>query len=405
MISKQALKRSPRGSSMDEFYRIKRLPPYVFASVNDLKTKARARGEDVIDLGMGNPDLGTPEHIVEKLVEAARNPRNHRYSASRGITRLRVAITRWYRERYGVELDPESEAIATTGAKEGLAHLALAVLQPGDGALVPNPTYPIHSYSVVIADGDLRSVPLTTDGDFCARLEETAKLAWPKAKLLILSFPHNPTTMCVDHAFFEKVVAFAREHRLMVVHDFAYADLSFDGYRPPSFLEVPGAKEVGVELFSMTKSYNMAGWRLAFCCGNARMVHALARIKSYLDYGVFQPIQIAGLVALQGDPAVVGAINEVYRKRRDVLVDGLNKLGWSVPKPKGTMFVWAPIPEPFRAMGSLEFAKLLIQEARGAVSPGIGFGEYGEGFVRVALVENEQRIKKALRGVRSLTSR
>jgi len=387
---------------MDDYYRIKRLPPYVFAIVNDLKSKARARGEDVIDLGMGNPDQATPKHIVAKLIEAAQNPRNHRYSASRGITRLRVAITRWYRERYGVELDSESEAIATIGAKEGLAHLALAVLQPGDGVLVPNPTYPIHSYSVVIADGDLRSVPLTTDGDFFARLEETAKLAWPKAKLLILSFPHNPTTMCVDRGFFEKVVAFAREHRLMVVHDFAYADFAFDGYRPPSFLEVPGAKEVGVELFSTSKSYNMPGWRLGFVCGNARMIHALARIKSYLDYGVFQPIQIAGIIALESDPSVVRDIVEVHRKRRDVLVDGLNKLGWSVPKPRGTMFVWAPIPEPFRAMGSLEFAKLLIQESKVAVSPGIGFGEYGEGYVRFALVENEQRIKQALRGLRLL---
>ena len=388
---------------MDEFYRIKRLPPYVFAIVNDLKTKARARGEDIIDLGMGNPDLGTPKHIVAKLIEAAQNPKNHRYSASRGITRLRIAITKWYRDRYRVELDPESEAIATIGAKEGLAHLALAVLQPGDGALVPNPTYPIHSYSVVIADGDLRSVPLTPGGDFFARLQETAKLAWPKAKLLILSFPHNPTTTCVDRPFFEKVVEFAKEHRLMVVHDFAYADLHFDGYTPPSFLEVPGAKEVGVELFSLTKSYNMAGWRLAFCCGNPTMVHALARIKSYLDYGVFQPIQIAGIVALEGDQSVVGGIVEVYRKRRDVLVDGLNKQGWAVPKPKGTMFVWAPIPEEFRAMGSLEFAKLCVQEAKVAVSPGIGFGEYGEGYVRFALVENEQRIKQALRGLKHLT--
>ena len=388
---------------MDEFYRIKRLPPYVFAIVNDLKTKARARGEDIIDLGMGNPDLGTPKHIVAKLIEAAQNPKNHRYSASRGITRLRIAITKWYRDRYQVELDPESEAIATIGAKEGLAHLALAVLQPGDGALVPNPTYPIHSYSVVIADGDLRSVPLTPGGDFFARLQETARLAWPKAKLLILSFPHNPTTTCVDRPFFEKVVEFAKEHRLMVVHDFAYADLHFDGYTPPSFLEVPGAKEVGVELFSLTKSYNMAGWRLAFCCGNPTMVHALARIKSYLDYGVFQPIQIAGIVALEGDQSVVGGIVEVYRKRRDVLVDGLNKQGWAVPKPKGTMFVWAPIPEEFRAMGSLEFAKLCVQEAKVAVSPGIGFGEYGEGYVRFALVENEQRIKQALRGLKHLT--
>jgi alanine-synthesizing transaminase len=387
---------------MDEFYRIKRLPPYVFAIVNDLKSKARARGEDVIDLGMGNPDLGTPKHIVAKLIEAAQNPKNHRYSASRGITRLRGAITKWYRRRYGVELDPESEAIATIGAKEGLAHLMLAILQPGDGALVPNPTYPIHAYSVVIADGDLRSVPLTPDGDFFERLQEAAKMAWPKAKVLILSFPHNPTTMCVDVPFFEKVVAFAKEHRLMVVHDFAYADLHYDGYTAPSFLQVPGAKDVGIELFSMTKSYNMAGWRLAFACGNARMIHALARIKSYLDYGVFQPIQIAGIIALEGDQSVVKDINEVYRKRRDVLVDGLNKIGWTVAKPKGTMFVWAPIPEQYRSLGSLEFSKMLIQDAHVAVSPGIGFGEYGEGYVRFALVENEQRIKQALRGLKQI---
>lgn len=390
---------------MDEFYRIKRLPPYVFAIVNDLKSKARAQGEDIIDLGMGNPDLGTPKHIVDKLCEAAKNPRNHRYSASKGITRLRKAITTWYSQRYGVDLDPETEAIATIGAKEGMAHLALAVLQPGDGVLVPNPTYPIHSYSVVIADGDLRSVPLVPGEDFFARLQETTRLAWPKAKLLILSFPHNPTTLCVDRDFFVKVVDFAREHRLMVVHDFAYADFAFDGYRPPSFLEVPGAKDVGVEIFSTSKSYNMPGWRLGFVCGNAIMIHALARIKSYLDYGAFQPIQIAGIVALEGDQSVVRAIVEVHRKRRDVLVDGLNKLGWSVQKPRGTMFVWAPIPDAFRAMGSLEFAKMLIQECRVAISPGIGFGEYGEGYVRFALVENEQRIKQALRGLKSLNTR
>jgi alanine-synthesizing transaminase len=378
----------------------------VFAIVNDLKTKARARGEDIIDLGMGNPDMPTPKHIVAKLMEAAQNPKNHRYSASRGITRLRKAMATWYRDRYAVELDADSEVIATIGAKEGMAHLALAVLQPGDGALVPNPTYPIHSYSVVIADGDLRSVPLTGSADdFFARLQETARLAWPKAKLLILSFPHNPTTMCVDRAFFERVVDFAREHRLMVVHDFAYADLTYDGYKAPSFLEAPGAKDVGVELFSLTKSYNMAGWRLAFCCGNPKMVNALARMKSYLDYGVFQPIQIAGIIALEGDQACVGEINELYRRRRDTLVDGLNKIGWCVEKPKGTMFVWAPIPETYRAMGSLEFSKMLIQECKVAVSPGIGFGEYGEGHVRFALVENDQRIKQALRGLRTLTTR
>jgi alanine-synthesizing transaminase len=390
---------------MDEFYRIKRLPPYVFAIVNDLKSKARAQGEDIIDLGMGNPDQATPKHIVDKLCEAARNPRNHRYSASKGIARLRKAITTWYRDRHGVELDPESEAIATIGAKEGLAHLILALLQPGDGVLVPNPTYPIHAYSVVIADGDLRSVPLVPGDDFFARLQEATRLAWPKAKLLILSFPHNPTTLCVDRDFFVRVVDFAREHRLLVVHDFAYADFAFDGYRPPSFLEVPGAKEVGVEIFSTSKSYNMPGWRLGFVCGNARMIHALARIKSYLDYGAFQPIQIAGIVALEGDPAVVGEIVDLHRRRRDVLVDGLNKLGWSVPTPRGTMFVWAPIPDNYRIMGSLEFSKMLIQECKVAVSPGIGFGEYGEGYVRFALVENEQRIRQALRGLKGLATR
>ncbi|HJR04920.1 MAG TPA: alanine transaminase [Methylomirabilota bacterium] len=390
---------------MDEFYRIKRLPPYVFAIVNDLKSKARARGEDVIDLGMGNPDQETPKHIVDKLVEAARNPRNHRYSASKGITRLRKAVTTWYRTRYGVELDPETEAIATIGAKEGMAHLALAVLQPGDGALVPNPTYPIHSYSVVIADGDLRSVPLVPGEDFFARLQETARLAWPKAKLLILSFPHNPTTACVDRDFFVKVVDFAREHHLMVVHDFAYADFTFDGYKAPSFLEVPGAKEVGVEIFSLSKSYNMPGWRVGFVCGNSKMIHALARIKSYLDYGAFQPIQIAAIIALEGEQGCVSDIVELHRKRRDVLVNGLNKIGWKVEKPKGTMFVWAPIPEEFRSMGSLEFSKLLIQECKVAVSPGIGFGEYGDGHVRFALVENEQRIRQALRGLKSLSGK
>ena len=390
---------------MDDFYRIKRLPPYVFSIVNDLKSKARAQGEDIIDLGMGNPDMPTPKHIVDKLCEAARNPRNHRYSASKGITRLRKAVTTWYRTRYGVDLDPESEAIATIGAKEGMAHLALAVLQPGDGALVPNPTYPIHSYSVVIADGDLRSVPLVPGDDFFARLQETAKLAWPKAKLLILSFPHNPTTLCVDRDFFVKVVDFAREHHLMVVHDFAYADFTFDGYKAPSFLEIPGAKEVGVEIFSLSKSYNMPGWRVGFVCGNAKMVHALSRIKSYLDYGAFQPIQIAAIIALEGEQGCVGDIVELHRKRRDVLVDGLNKIGWKVEKPRGTMFVWAPIPEEFRSMGSLEFSKLLIQECKVAVSPGIGFGEYGDGHVRFALVENEQRIRQALRGLKTLTGR
>ncbi len=385
---------------MEELYRIKRLPPYVFAIVTDLKVKARARGEDIIDLGMGNPDLPTPPHIVEKMVEATRNPKNHRYSASKGIRRLRVAITGWYRTRFGVELDPESEAIATIGSKEGLAHLMLALLQPGDAVLVPNPAYPIHAYSVVIADGDLRSVPLVPGEDFFARLQEAVRLAWPKPKGLLINFPHNPTTQVTDRAFFERVIAFAREHHLWVIHDFTYADLTFDGYRPPSFLQVPGAKEVGVEFFSLTKSYNMAGWRLGFACGNPRLIHALARIKSYLDYGVFQPIQIAGIIALEGPQACVAALVETYRKRRDVLVNGLVRAGWKVDKPRGTMFVWAPIPDAYRGLGSLEFAKLLLSEAKVAVSPGIGFGEYGEGFVRFALVENEQRIRQAVRGIK-----
>jgi alanine-synthesizing transaminase len=390
---------------LDELYRIQRLPPYVLATVTDLKVKARARGEDIVDLGMGNPDRPTPRHIVDKLVEAARLPRNHRYSASRGIRRLRVAIARWYQARFGVALDPETEAIATIGSKEGLAHLVLALLQPGDAVLVPNPAYPIHAYSVVIADGDLRSVPLVPGEDqtgFFARLEEAVRLAWPKPRGLLLNFPHNPTTQVVERPFFEQVVAFAREHRLWVIHDFTYADLVFDGYRPPSFLEVPGAKEVGIEFFSLTKSYNMAGWRLGFACGSARMVHALARIKSYLDYGVFQPIQIAGIVALEGPQDCVREIAETYRRRRDVLVNGLGRLGWRVDRPRATMFVWAPIPEPFRAMGSLEFAKLLLAEAKVAVSPGVGFGEYGEGYVRFALVENEHRIRQAVRGIKAV---
>jgi alanine-synthesizing transaminase len=385
---------------VDEFYRIKRLPPYVFAAVTDLKVKARARGEDIIDLGMGNPDLPTPAHIVDKLVEAARKPKNHRYSASKGIRRLRVAMATWYRKRYGVELDPEREAVATIGSKEGLAHLMLALLQPGDAVLVPNPAYPIHAYSVVISDGDLRSVPMVPGEDFFARLEEAVRLAWPKPKGLMINFPHNPTTQVTDAAFFERIVAFAREHRLWVIHDFTYADLTFDGYRAPSFLATPGAKDVGVEFFSLTKSYNMAGWRLGFACGNPAMITALARIKSYLDYGVFQPIQIAGIVALEGPQACVAETVASYRRRRDVLVDGLARAGWKIDKPRATMFVWAPIPDSFRSLGSLEFAKLLLTEAKVAVSPGIGFGEYGDGYVRFALVENEHRIRQAVRGIK-----
>ncbi|MDD5558955.1 alanine transaminase [Candidatus Methylomirabilis sp.] len=385
---------------MEEFHRISRLPPYVFNIVNELKVQARARGEDVIDFGMGNPDLPTPPHIVEKLCEAARNPRNHRYSASRGITKLRLAIADWYRRRYDVEIDPEREAIATIGAKEGLSHLALAIVEPGDVALVPSPTYPIHPYSVIIAGGDVRSVRLEEGTDFYEALVAAHRESWPPPKLLILSFPHNPTTATVDLAFFEKVVAFAQEHHLFLVHDLAYADLTFDGYQAPSLLQVPGAKEIGVEFFTLSKSYNMPGWRVGFCVGNPRIIAALTRLKSYLDYGMFQPIQIAAIIALNGPQGCVGQTVETYRTRRDALVDGLNRIGWNLSKPKGTMFVWAKIPEAYRAMGSLEFSKFLLDKARVAVSPGIGFGQYGDEYVRFALVENEHRTRQAIHGLK-----
>ncbi|MGE5662836.1 MAG: aminotransferase class I/II-fold pyridoxal phosphate-dependent enzyme [Deltaproteobacteria bacterium] len=388
---------------MEEFPRIKRLPPYVFAVVTDLKSKMRRAGEDIIDLGMGNPDLPTPKHIVDKLMEAARNPKNHRYSLSRGIPKLRLAICSWYKRHYGVELDPDTEAIATIGAKEGISHLVLAMMGPGDVALVPNPTYPIHSYSVIIAGADVRSISLTSgEGDFMDRVERAMKTIWPKRKVMIISFPHNPTTEVVDLAFFKRVVAFAKEHGILVIHDLAYADLVFDGYTAPSILQVPGAKDVAVEMYSMSKGYSMPGWRVGFVLGNRRMVGALQRIKSYLDYGMFQPIQIAATVALNGPYRVAEEAVEVYRKRRDCLVDGFARIGWEFEKPRGTMFVWAPIPEPFRAMGSVEFAKLLLSKGRVAVSPGIGFGEHGEGFVRFALVENEHRIRQAIRGAKAV---
>jgi alanine-synthesizing transaminase len=388
---------------MEEFPRIKRLPPYVFAVVTELKSKMRHAGEDIIDLGMGNPDLPTPKHIVDKLMEAARNPKNHRYSLSRGIPKLRLAICNWYKRHYGVELDPDTEAIATIGAKEGISHLVLAMLGPGDVALVPNPTYPIHMYSVIIAGADARSISLTTgEGDFMDRVERAMKTIWPKPKVMIISFPHNPTTWVVDLAFFKRVVAFAKEHGILVIHDLAYADLVFDGYTAPSILQVPGAKDVAVELYSMSKGYSMPGWRVGFVLGNKRMVGALQRIKSYLDYGMFQPIQIAATVALNGPYRVAEEAVEVYRKRRDCLVDGFARIGWEFEKPKGTMFIWAPIPEPFRAMGSVEFAKLLLSKGKVAVSPGIGFGEHGEGFVRFALVENEHRIRQAIRGAKAV---
>jgi len=387
---------------MHEFRRMSRLPPYVFAIVNELKMEFRRRGEDIIDMGMGNPDIPTPKHIVDKLIEAAQKGQNHRYSASAGITKLRHAIADWYKRRYDVDIDPDTEAIATMGAKEGLSHLVLALVSPGDVVFAPNPTYPIHPYSVIIAGGDLRSIPIGPDRDFFDDLLNATKQTWPNPKILIISYPHNPTTNVVDRDFFEKIVAFCREHQIMVIHDFAYADLVFDGYEPPSFLQIPGAKEIGVEFFSLSKSYSMPGWRVGFCAGNPEIVAALRRIKSYLDYGMFQPIQIASIIALNGPQECVADIVDVYRERRDALVSGLNRVGWSVESPKATMFLWARIPEAFRAMGSIEFSKLLIREAKVAVSPGIGFGEYGDDYVRFALVENPQRINQAVRGIRQM---
>jgi len=387
---------------MSRFQRIDRLPPYVFATVDELKMEARRMGEDIIDLGMGNPDLPTPKHIVKKMVEAVEKSKNHRYSASRGITKLREAISDRYKTRFGVEIDPEEEAIATIGAKEGIAHLVLAIICPGDVVFAPDPTYPIHPYSVIIAGGDLRGIPIGPDRDFFEDLLTATKQTWPKPKMLIISYPHNPTTSVVDIDFFKKIVDFCKEHEMMVIHDFAYADLAFDGYEPPSFLQVPGAKDVGVEFYSMTKSYSMAGWRVGFCVGNREIVAALRRIKSYLDYGIFQPIQIAAIIALKGPDDCVKDIADVYRGRRDALVKGLGRIGWEIDKPKGTMFVWGKIPEPFSGMGSVEFSKLLIREAKVAVSPGIGFGQYGEGYVRFALVENKHRINQAVRGIKKI---
>ena len=387
---------------MEEFYRIKRLPPYVFSIVDDLKMKARHRGDDIIDLGMGNPDLPTPPHIVEKLVEAAKNPRNHRYSASRGIFKLRSAIAGWYAKNYGVDIDPDTETIVTLGAKEGLAHLILATIGGGDVVFVPTPSYPIHAYSVIIAGGDLRTIPLVKDRDFFHDLQTATRQIWPQPKMLIISFPHNPTTRVVDLQFFERIVEFARAHDMMVVHDLAYADLVFDGYQAPSFLQVPGAKDVGLEFFTLSKSYSMPGWRVGFAVGNRKMIHALARIKSYLDYGIFQPVQVAAIIALSEDQACVEETRKIYEGRRDALVEGLRRVGWNMEKPRGTMFVWAEIPEKYKELGSLEFCKLVLEEAKVAVSPGIGFGEYGDDHVRFALVENCHRIKQAVKGMKKL---
>jgi len=391
----------PTETALDEsFFRINQLPPYVFNEVQALKLHARRCGDDIIDFGMGNPDEPTPPHIVAKLIEASKNPKNHRYSASRGITKLRHAITDWYQRNYDVALDPETEAIVTIGSKEGLAHLALAMIAPGDVVLTPTPTYPIHPYSVIIAGGQVRGIPLRQDSDFFEDLTRAYHETSPRPKMLILNFPHNPTTAVVDLAFFTKVVAFAKEHQVYVVHDLAYADLVFDGYKAPSLLQVPGAKDIGVEFYTLSKSYNMPGWRVGFCVGNRAVIGALQKLKSYLDYGIFQPIQIAAIIALNGPQDCVRDTVKLYKDRRDVLVEGLNRMGWKVEKPLATMFVWAPIPEAYRAMGSLEFSKLLLREAKVAVSPGIGFGDYGDDHVRFGLVENEHRTRQAIRGIK-----
>jgi len=387
---------------MEEFHRISRLPPYVFNIVNELKAKARSEGEDIIDFGMGNPDQPTPKHIVAKMVEAAERDDTHRYSVSRGIPRLRKAICQWYKNRFDVDLDPETEAIVTIGSKEGLAHLALATLGPGDVVLVPNPAYPIHPYGVVIAGADLRHVQMVPGVDFFEELHKAIIDSWPKPKMLILNFPGNPTSECVELEFFEKIVAVAKEHNIWVVHDIAYADIVFDGYKAPSILQVEGAKDIAVEFYSLSKSYNMPGWRVGFMCGNKTLVSALTRIKSYLDYGMFTPIQVAAIAALEGPQDCVQEICDMYKSRRDVLCDGLNGIGWVVEKPKATMFVWAPIPEQYKEMGSLEFCKKMIIDAKVAVSPGVGFGQYGDDHVRFSLIENEHRTRQALRGIRAM---
>ncbi|ORU93072.1 MAG: alanine transaminase [Cycloclasticus sp. symbiont of Bathymodiolus heckerae] len=387
---------------MHEFARIKRLPPYVFNIVNDLKAQARAAGEDIIDFGMGNPDQPTPKHIVDKLTETAQRGDTHRYSVSRGIPRLRKAICGWYKSKYDVDLDFDSEAIVTIGSKEGLAHLAMATLGPGDAVLVPNPAYPIHPYGFVIAGADIRHVPINPEVDFFSELEKAIKTSYPKPKMLVLNFPGNPTTQCVDLEFFEKVIKMAKEHDIWVVHDNAYAEIVFDGYKAPSILEVPGAKDIAVEFYSLSKTYNMPGWRVGFMCGNKELVGALARIKSYLDYGMFTPIQVAAIAALEGPQDCVDEIRALYKERRDVLCDGLNSIGWPVEKPKATMFVWAKIPSQYREIGSLEFSKKLLKEAKVAVSPGIGFGEFGDEYVRFGLIENNHRTRQAVRGIKQM---
>jgi len=387
---------------MRTFPRISRLPPYVFNITNELKMGARRRGEDIIDLSMGNPDGPTPKHIVDKLVEAAQRQDTHGYSVSKGIPRLRKAICDWYKRRYAVELDPDSEAIVTIGSKEGLAHLMLACLERGDTVLVPNPSYPIHIYGAIIAGADIRSVRMTPGVDFFAELERAIRELTPKPKMLVLGFPSNPTAMCVELPFFEKIIALAKQHDILVVHDLAYADIVFDSYQAPSIMQVPGARDIAVEFFTMSKSYNMAGWRIGFMVGNKDLVHALARIKSYHDYGTFAPIQIASIVALEGPQHDVEKIRANYQKRRDVMVKGLHDIGWMVDSPKASMYIWAKIPDFYAKLGSIEFTKRLMQEAKIAVAPGIGFGDYGDDHVRIALIENEHRLRQAARGIRDM---
>ena len=387
---------------MEEFSRIKRLPPYVFNITGELKAAARKRGEDVIDLSMGNPDQPTPRHIVDKLIESVQRPDTHRYSVSKGIPRLRRAICNWYKTRFNVEFDPDSEAIVTIGSKEGIAHLTLATLDRGDIVLVPNPSYPIHIYGPVIAGADIRHVPMIAGVDFFETLERAIRDSYPKPKMLIVNFPSNPTTQCVELPFFERLVAIAREHQVYVVHDLAYADIVFDGYRAPSIMEVPGARDIAVEFFTLSKSYNMAGWRVGCMVGNRDLVTALARMKSYHDYGMFTPIQVASIIALEGPQECVETVRQTYQRRRDVMCAGLEAAGWPVEVPRATMYVWAPIPEPYKKMGSLEFSKKLLNEARVAASPGVGFGEYGDDHVRFALIENEARTRQAVRGIKEM---
>ncbi|HEX6708505.1 MAG TPA: alanine transaminase [Albitalea sp.] len=384
------------------FARIDRLPPYVFNITAELRAAARRRGEDIIDMSMGNPDGATPPHIVAKLVEVAQRPETHGYSTSKGIPRLRRAISHWYRDRYGVEIDPDSEAIVTIGSKEGLSHLMLATLERGDTVLVPNPSYPIHIWGAVIAGADIRSVPLVPGVDFFAELESAIRGSYPKPKMIVLGFPSNPTAQCVELDFFERVIALAKQHDILVVHDLAYADIVYDGWKAPSIMQVPGAKDVAVEFFTLSKSYNMAGWRIGFMVGNPELVAALARIKSYHDYGTFTPLQVAAIAALEGEQQCVKDIAETYRKRRDVLCKGLNEAGWKVEVPKASMYIWARIPEHYRALGSLEFAKQLLAKGKVSVSPGIGFGDHGDEYVRFALIENESRIRQAVRGIKAM---